>query len=315
MKKNVSIFIALSLILTAVLSSAEESIAVTFPEFKVTLNGTEIDSSGSEYPFIVYKDVTYIPMTYSLVRFMGLKTKFGAMRGGKYAFYIGNCNEYAETYEEYATEAGSGKKAYTALIPEYSIYVNNTLKEIDNLSEPYPVLNFRGITYFPLTWHFTHDEFGWECSFDSENGLVINSRGAFRPEWNLSRIYTNLPPTIDTFYVIGSGCYAGYPPSTYGDQYEFVWRKNGEDEVTFSLKNELISLKITYFCQQADENGYETWVDPRLEGNILTIYCTGRSGEAVNPEKPWVYVKNWVLKIDMENCELVSAEELPLTEA
>ena len=31
------------------------------------------------------------------------------------------------------------------------------------------------MTYFPLTWRFAVDEFGWEYSFDSESGLNINS--------------------------------------------------------------------------------------------------------------------------------------------
>ena len=42
-------------------------------------------------------------------------------------------------------------------------------------TEPYPLLTFRDVTYFPLTWRFAVDMFHWEYSFDSENGLVINS--------------------------------------------------------------------------------------------------------------------------------------------
>lgn len=315
MKKAVFAFIMLILISAALPSFAEEIVTVTIPAFKVTLNGLEIDSASGEFPLIVYKDITYMPMTYDFTLFMGLKTEFGKTHGGsgEYAFYAGNCNKYAESLEVHESKTANDEKAYTALIPEYSIYVNNTLHKTDNLSEEYPVLNFRGITYFPLTWRFAHYEFDWEYSFDDKNGLIINSRGAFRPEWNPSRIYTTLPPNIDTCYVIGDGCYAGYPPSTYGNQYEFIWRKAGEDETVFSLKEALAALDITYFCNQADENGYATWVEPYLEGSILTIYCTGLGGEAVNPEKPWVHVKNWALKIDMEKGALISAEELPLT--
>ncbi|MDD3894930.1 MAG: DUF5050 domain-containing protein, partial [Syntrophomonadaceae bacterium] len=31
------------------------------------------------------------------------------------------------------------------------------------------------ITYFPMTWNYGVNEFGWDYSFDSNNGLVINS--------------------------------------------------------------------------------------------------------------------------------------------
>lgn len=48
-------------------------------------------------------------------------------------------------------------------------------KKIDNSKEEYPLLTFRNVTYFPLTWHFAAEEFGWEYLFDGENGLSISS--------------------------------------------------------------------------------------------------------------------------------------------
>lgn len=37
---------------------ADTQVKVTLPTFKVTLNGTVVDNSYSQYPLIVYKDIT-----------------------------------------------------------------------------------------------------------------------------------------------------------------------------------------------------------------------------------------------------------------
>lgn len=44
---------------------------------------------------------------------------------------------------------------------DYQIAVNTVVKSefLDNSAEPYPLLNFRGVTYFPLTWRFAVEEF------------------------------------------------------------------------------------------------------------------------------------------------------------
>ena len=45
---------------------AADTVQVTLPSFTVTLNGQVIDNSYRQYPLLVYKDITYFPMTYYL---------------------------------------------------------------------------------------------------------------------------------------------------------------------------------------------------------------------------------------------------------
>ena len=52
-----------------------------------------------------------------------------------------------------------------AVLPNFQIQFNG--KDIDNNSETYPLLVFRDITYFPLTWRFLVDSFGWTSSLIS----------------------------------------------------------------------------------------------------------------------------------------------------
>jgi hypothetical protein len=37
------------------------------------------------------------------------------------------------------------------------------------------LLSFRDVTYFPLTWRFVHDEFGWDYQWSDTDGLSITS--------------------------------------------------------------------------------------------------------------------------------------------
>ena len=59
------------------------NVNVALPQFPVTLNGTTIDNSYREYPLLVYKDITYFPMTYYDCRFLGVETEWTKEKGLK----------------------------------------------------------------------------------------------------------------------------------------------------------------------------------------------------------------------------------------
>lgn len=142
-------------------------VTISLPTFDVTINEVEIESEYRQYPFIVYKDITYFPMTYFDSRFLGLVTKWNNLKG----LEIYHTTEEVE-YEPYKQDWKNSNR-YTTSIPKFNIVVNG--KEIDNSTEKYPLLSFRNVTYFPMTWRFAVDEFGWKYSFINENGLMINS--------------------------------------------------------------------------------------------------------------------------------------------
>ncbi|NLK71489.1 MAG: DUF5050 domain-containing protein [Clostridiales bacterium] len=154
-------------------------VSVILPEFKVTLNGEEVNNSYSKYPLLVYKDITYFPMTYNDCRFLGLESYW---RGNKEGLFI-EATDVTAAYMPYKTSV-QNKRYQTAVIPDFPITVNG--KSVDNQKEEYPLLSFRDITYFPMTWNFCFNEFGWGYSFDVKNGLVINSD-------NIRLLQKNLP--------------------------------------------------------------------------------------------------------------------------
>jgi len=141
---------------------------ILVPDYPFVINGTNIDFKDSEYPVISYKDITYFPMTWHYCRMLGVTTDWNNETG----FRVDKSTATAEPIEYGKADNKSENNLY-ATLPDYDIFVNGN--KIANENQEYPLLNFRNVTYFPLTWDFIVNEFGWNYTFDSVNGLVINS--------------------------------------------------------------------------------------------------------------------------------------------
>lgn len=164
----VLIILCISLLGSTVQSKAEQySVKVKIPDFEVRLNGQRIENQDREYPLLVYNNITYVPMTWYDSRFLGLEANWSRGEGLtiKKSLVTSSYIPYKSDYMNTTT--------YTAEVISSTINVNG--KSIDNSKEEYPLLTFRNVTYFPLTWRFAHDEFGWEYYWDSIEGLSINS--------------------------------------------------------------------------------------------------------------------------------------------
>lgn len=147
---------------------AAETVPIMSPTFLITVNGQAVDNEYSRYPFFVYKDITYVPMTYYDSRLLGLKTSWNFQEG----LIIEKNEDCFYEYFRSVVEHKNSKKEI-AYILEQKVMVNG--KVIDNDKEEYPLLVFRDVTYFPLTWRFAVNEFGWQYHFSHEKGLVINN--------------------------------------------------------------------------------------------------------------------------------------------
>lgn len=106
-------------------------------------------------------------MTYYDSRFLNLKTEWDSNTGLK----VLKGNESSG----YVTDTTKTKHSAT-MKPTLAVFdININGKKIDNQTEPYPLLLYKNVTYFPMTWRFGVEEFGWEYKFTNEKGLVINS--------------------------------------------------------------------------------------------------------------------------------------------
>lgn len=59
-------------------SAAEKQVDVTTPTFPVVLHGLTISQEYSQYPSLLYKNITYVPMTYYDAQLLGLTSVWSA---------------------------------------------------------------------------------------------------------------------------------------------------------------------------------------------------------------------------------------------
>lgn len=166
--KKLIILLSMLLILNCFCFSAmaDDNVSVLIPDYQIIIDDSLIYYADSLYPFLNYKGITYIPMTFEYARALNLTT--GWLEGTAFMVAYNPCNDKLPVYETTANQ-----KYNTAVVPTgYNIYVN--AKKIDNAKSEYPLLNFRGVTYFPATWEYAVDNFGWKLSFE-DNIFKINT--------------------------------------------------------------------------------------------------------------------------------------------
>lgn len=306
MTKKVAILIII--ISTMLLSETVygEDVSVSIPEFKVTINGHEMDNVYNQYPFIVYKDITYYPMAYDYARFLGLKSNWYKTERQKGVLFIGVAENPTSEFKKYATTTPN-KKYYTATIADYNLAVNtiSTNQFLKNNEEPYPILNFRNVTYFPLTWRFAVEEFGWTYSWNIKDGLKINSSNPFRPVINDKILGYTLPVVNRKEYFYGTDYYVGYSTSTLENNYDIVIRKRGEEEKIYNIKDQLKPANY-YFNDGTTLTGSipDSILKKYLgiEENVFSVICKVDN----DPND------NILLKINIETGQVISQEPFTL---
>lgn len=154
-------------------------VSVRLPEFEITINDVVIENDRRKYPLIIYDDITYFPMTYHDSQFLGISTNWNEYNGliisKMDSAWKKSPQMQAFTYLP-EMQSSSNPQKDQASISMGDVKING--EQIDTKSVKdgkYPVLVYREVTYFPLTWHYAVEEFGWEYSFDNINGLIIIS--------------------------------------------------------------------------------------------------------------------------------------------
>lgn len=223
-------------------------VTVNIPSFDVKFNEVKVDNSYRQFPLVVYKDITYIPMTYYDCRHLGLVTRWD---NNTRTLAIEK-EPVSCAYRNYNWEWKNSNNN-KASVCDFNIIVNG--KKIDNTKEEYPLLAFRDVTYFPLTWRFAVDEFAWEYSFDSNNGLLIKPDNKHIESVNLPNIAGSVA-TDDKYY---------YYNGNAGDKH-VVYRVPTEDtnnpEIIFEHPDSGMSRRVNFI---------------ESEGNIYFYYTLGSS--------------------------------------
>lgn len=212
-------------------SSFAADVEVLIPDYTVVLNDNQIAYKDSLYPLISYKDITYFPMTYEYCRFMGMTTSWVDGEGLWIAYYPG---AGAEIYDAPIYETKVNSKYNKATLPEYPIYING--RKIDNNTEEYPLLNFRGVTYFPMTWEYANNEFCWNTGW--KNSILTVNR------WFDKNVNYNIVEQNDEYAIIqrwhSFTIYLDENTTTSGSDYKYYKLNFADDsmsEIEYARKN------------------------------------------------------------------------------
>lgn len=247
MKRKVALVLLCAVMLCALpVFAAGNTVTAVIPDYTWELEYQEVDYARSLYPPINYKDVTYFPMTWDYCRLLSLTSTW--IEGeGLFIAYTGIPYDRSElpTYP-----AASNSRRVTAVLPSYPVYING--KAIDNAREEYPLLNFRGVTYFPMTWRFAHEEFNWNT------------------DWSQTQRRFSIHAGIDSSVSTVLEPYAQNDEGAYFVRmiYESVPIEGAENSFTVRDRTEFFRLSFTgvglgsaqyIWDGEADPAAYEAW--------------------------------------------------------
>jgi len=146
-----------------------EVVDVTIVEFDIYVNDTEILTEESQYPALVYNNITYFPLTSDYLSTLGLDLTFSNSQG----LTIGKKSAKKNLDQRFLGSKNLIGSTVKARLAEFDISVNGEM--VNNNEEAHPVLLYKNVTYFPMTWRFAVEEFGWGLSWSSVTGLKITT--------------------------------------------------------------------------------------------------------------------------------------------
>ena len=114
------------------------------PDGNVHLNDELVDNTAREYPLLLYKNITYFPLTYYDCRYLGLVTEWS---DSTKTLSVYKDDKITGAYRDYKGDR-KNQTINDVEMCAFNIFVNG--KQIDNEKEEYPLITFRGVTYFPI---------------------------------------------------------------------------------------------------------------------------------------------------------------------
>ncbi|MGF9916083.1 YHYH domain-containing protein [Paenibacillus ehimensis] len=153
-KRNIESISTGSVALTTEKMSEQDELEVSLPSFKIYINDQRVNVYNAQYPFLIYDDITYLPMTWNNAKALGLLTTWDKETG----FHVNNDKDFEAKPIEQELSSSGNKLTYVAQVSEFDVFIEDEL--YDSSKEKYPALVFRDITYIPLTWDVAVEKLG-----------------------------------------------------------------------------------------------------------------------------------------------------------
>ncbi|WP_158606525.1 DUF5050 domain-containing protein [Paenibacillus ginsengarvi] len=265
-------------------AAVPERAEAALPAFPVFLNGTPVDNVHSLYPLLVYKGITYFPMTWEYAQALGLATSWNEQTG-----LAIDKQAQSEAWTQALKPEPNVISGEAARFAEFPVRVNG--KSIDNNKEPYPLLLFRNITYFPMTWRFTHDEFGWETSWDPVNGFRVvtaQQEGGSQPATESDNFNLN---SSGQLAVAGDWMYYN-PNNSYGHNYLYKMKLDGSGKTKLTDDNaesiHVVGDWVYYTSRDKGANVQQGIYKVRTDGTERTKISDAPASR-ITVDGDWIY--------------------------
>ena len=242
------VLVVFCIVVRAISVCADSSIKVQIAPFETEIAGMSVDNASVEYPLIIYKDITYFPMTYDLCRALELVSGFSPEDGLYIAKYPFRGRSEVPNYFGGSVNNSYTKK-YNAVIPAYPVYLNGIA--IDNSKEEYPLINFRGITYFPMTWRFAYEELNFDVKWSYEEyafALKDRNTGDTKYPYSVKGDSMLLTDRVDVYenYVNDYGDEGYSLLYSYWENYDFDTKTGTVTRLEDTQKAALHDIDISY---------------------------------------------------------------------
>lgn len=220
-KKLLSVWLSLTILLFSSISIyADENVQGDFFIKNIVINGETIDNNHLQFPFFLFKDTTYIPLTPEMGEILGLKAEMDfesrTLKLMKTEPSMTNIsdgwkkNEREDVLTQVFSEAevlayelerhslediikdDSSDDAETDIRQNAEGTINDEAIKIPELSvraidlEGLPVLTKGNIVYLPLKTMTGENGFGWDVYYDSYTGVYISTKEGIpaKTYWN-----------------------------------------------------------------------------------------------------------------------------------
>lgn len=247
---------------------------VSVPSFDVTLNGVKYRNEVAKYPFLQYNNIVFMPLTENIADFMGIKFRHYDARANFYeCVVVGNKHERGETADFGYIKEGESF-SFGILEPfDGELYINGFATRWHNFGMEYSPMMVGDVCYLPLTWQIAHDHLGWEYSFDMKNGLVLDSRNTFKPEFDIDTLPTVVGYSRE-YYVVSGDHYVGYSAYSHKGSprgsNKLIFGKRGDTEKVVDISEMIEKYDIAYLHPQTG-----AVPQPRIEGGSFVAYWNG----------------------------------------
>lgn len=304
MKKYKNLILMLLILpLTLISKTNANSVDVHLPTFNIYVNEVKVENNYKKYPFIVYKGITYFPLTYDDSKFMGWNLNW--IKKTK-ELHVVSTEQVNYQWEEYKQVKGKtkNKKIMKAKTPEFKIKFGE--KYLPKTIGKYPVLVYNHVTYIPLVYDYNYEDSCMSFVFSKEKGLEIT-----RPEsLHLSAFKNNT-------FNFDNGSITYYENSNVQTYYLDISYKGREANVNSHGENVNLGVELTEKLYPNNQGANipslinKFWSEPRKEAaNKVDIYV--KDNIAIIPLAQDIDGKavNSVVKIDMDELKILSIKTL-----